>query len=166
MVGYLSAHGPAEANELLLGVPMGRQSDAPFKFLVRPVTTVNALSKKLSWAFEDELFSSLRSVRFSSPVTGILILPGIIDRSIAPPPSDSFKHHKEDNSVSVGNNLDFEEWQRSSEMERLELLTQNIHSSLDRIKNSYLFDEDRRILHELVDETRDRLAFMLKTPLI
>lgn len=142
---------------------MGRQSDAPFKFLVRPVTTVNIASKRLSWAFEDELFSLFDGVKFSSPISGILILPGIVDRSIARPPLDSVHHYKEDNSVSVGNNMDFEEWQRSSEMERLELLTQNIHSSLEKIQRRHLTDADREKLHELVDETQARLAAMLRT---
>lgn len=144
---------------------MGRQSDAPFKFLVRPVTTANIASKRLSWAFEDELFSLFDGVQFSSSISGIVILPGIIDRSIvAQPPPDSIRHHKEDNSVSVGNNMDFDEWQRSSELERLELLTQNIHSSLDRIQQRHLADVDREKLHELVDKTQARLAEMFRSP--
>jgi hypothetical protein len=141
---------------------MGRQSDAPFKFLVRPVTTVNIAGKKLSWAFEDELFSSFEAVTFSSPITGILILPVIIDGSIAVPPPDYVGYKKADNSVSVGRRIDFELWQRSSELERLELLVENVHSSLDQIQGRYLIGEDRRKLHELVDRAQTQLACRLQ----
>jgi hypothetical protein len=141
---------------------MGRQSDAPFRFLVRPVTTVNITGKKLSWAFEDELFSSFEAVTFSSPITGILILPGIIDGSIVVIPPDHVGYNKADNSVSVGRNIDFELWQHSSESERLELLVENIHASLDQIQVRYLIDEDRRRLHELIDKAHIQLARRLQ----
>jgi hypothetical protein len=141
---------------------MGRQSDAPFKFLVRPITTVNAGSRNLSWTFEDEVFSSFESVAFSSPISGILILPKIMDSSIAVPPPDYLDYKKGDNSVSVGINIDFALWQRSSELERLGILADNIRCSLDKIQNRYLKDEDRQTLHLIVDKVQARLASRLQ----
>jgi hypothetical protein len=58
---------------------MGKQDNAPFKFLVRPLTTVHVRSKNLSRAFEEEVFASFVNVEFSPPISGILILPIIVD---------------------------------------------------------------------------------------
>ena len=69
---------------------MGRQSDAPFKFLVRPVTTANIASKRLSWAFEDELFSLFDGVP--------ILLINLRD-------SDSPWHHRPLNSRSAAARL-------------------------------------------------------------
>jgi len=141
---------------------MIRQVNAPFKFLVRPITTVNVGSRNLSWAFEDEVFSSFNGFTFSSPISGILILPKIIDSSIAPPPPDYVGYKKADNSVSVGLNIDFALWERSSELERLGLLADNIQCSLDKIQSRYLVDEDREKLHFIVDKVQAQLASRLQ----
>jgi hypothetical protein len=141
---------------------IGKQSDAPFKFLVRPVTTVNVTGGNLSRMFEDEVFASFKEVVFSSVITGILILPGIIDSSIAHPPPDYVGYKKKDNSVSVGINIDFALWERSSELERLGLLADNIRSSLDKIQSRYLAAEDREKLHFIVDKVQAHLASRLQ----
>jgi hypothetical protein len=141
---------------------MGRQNDAPFKFLVRPVSTLNASSRNLSRAFEDEVFSSFENVEFSSPITGLVILPIIIDDAIAPSPPDSTHFFEKDNSVSVGINIDFALWERSSELERLGLLADNIRCSLDKIQNRYLVHEDREKLHLIVDKVQTELASRLQ----
>jgi hypothetical protein len=112
--------------------------------------------------FEDEVFASFKELVFSSPITGVLILPGIIDSSIAPPPPDYVGHQKKDNSVSVGIKIDFAVWERSSEWQRLELLADNIRCSLDKIQSRYLVDEDREKLHLVVDKVQAQLASRLQ----
>jgi hypothetical protein len=82
--------------------------------------------------FEDEVFSSFEGCTFSSPISGILILPTIIDGSIALPPPDYVGYKKGDNSVSVSIRIDFALWESSTELERLGLLADNIRCSLDR----------------------------------
>ncbi len=141
---------------------MGRQSEAPFQFLVRPITTVNAGSKNLSWTFEAEVFSSFSGVTFSSPISGILILPKIIDSSIASPTPDYVGYRKADNSMTVGIKIDFGLWDRSSELEQLGLLADNIRCSLDKIKSRYLVDADREKLHQIIDTVQARLASQLQ----
>ena len=141
---------------------MGKQSDAPFKFLVRPITTVNAGNRKLSWIFEDEVFALFGGLTFSSPISGILILPGIIDSSIAPPTPDYVGYKKKDNSVSVGLSIDFALWERSSKLEQLGLLADNIRRSLDKIQSRYLADADREKLHLIVDKVQALLASRLQ----
>ena len=69
---------------------------------------------------------------------------------------------KRDNSVSVGIGIDFKLWERSSELERLGLLTDNIRCSLDKIQSRYLVDEDRERLHLIVDKVQDLLASRLR----
>jgi hypothetical protein len=141
---------------------IGKQSDAKFKFLVRPVTTVNVTGGNLSRMFEDEVFASFKDITFSSTITGILILPGIIDSSIAPPPADYVGYKKKDNSVSVGIRIDFSSWERSSELERLGLLADNIRRSLDKIQSRYLADEDREKLQFIVEKVQSLLVQRLR----
>jgi hypothetical protein len=141
--------------------PACPQSGAPFKFLVRPVTTVNVSNKNLSNMFEDKVFAAFKDVTFISPVSGLLILPTIIDRTIAAPPQDYLGYKKRDNSVSVGINIDFLLWERSSQRERLTLLADNIHCSLKRIKSKYLADADREKLRQIVDKVHAQLAAQL-----
>jgi hypothetical protein len=112
--------------------------------------------------FEDEVFASFKDIAFSSTITGILILPGIIDSSIAPPPPDYVGYEKKDNSVTVGIKIDFPLWERSSELERLGLLADNIRCSLDKIQSRYLTDEDRKKLHLIVDKVQALLALRLR----
>lgn len=137
---------------------MGRQSAAPFKFLVRPITTVNASSGKLSWIFEDEMFSLFEGRVFSSPISGILILPTIMDSSIVPSLPDHVGYKKGDNSVAIGLDIDFVLWESSSELERLGLLVDNIRRSLEKIEKRHLVDEDRAFLHLMVDKVQSKLA--------
>jgi hypothetical protein len=112
--------------------------------------------------FEDAVFSLFKGGAFSSPISGLLILPKIMDDSIAPSPPDHIGYKKEDNSVSVGLNIDFVLWERSSELERLGLLADNIRRSLDKIKSRYLVDEDRERLRLIVDKVQAQLASRLQ----
>ena len=140
---------------------MNGRGNAPFKFLVRPVTTVNAAQAELGEMFEDEMRSSLAGMKLSSPISAILILPGIIDSSIVVPPDNYVGYQKRDNSSSVGIGIDFTLWQRSSELEKLALLADNIRSSLSNIQRRYLVDEDRERLHLAVDKVQALLASRL-----
>ena len=97
-----------------------------------------------------------------SPISGIAIFPKIVNPAIAAPPPDSVRYTKRDNSISVGINIDFSLWQRSSELERLGLLADNIQCSLDKIKSRYLVDADRETLHQIVDKVRNKLASQLQ----
>ena len=140
---------------------MNGRSDLIFSVLVRPLTTVNVAQAQLAKMFEDEMLSSSVNMKFLSPISGILILPIIIDRSVAVPPDDYTGYQKLDNSVSVGINIDFELWQHSSELERLELLANNIRCSLGRVQSRYLVDEDRERLRLIVDTVQALLASRL-----
>jgi hypothetical protein len=112
--------------------------------------------------FEDEVFALFKDIAFSSAITGVLILPGIIDSSIARPPPDYIGYKKKDNSVSVGIKIDFTLWEHSSDLERLGLLADNIRRSLDKIPSRYLADEDREKLHFIVDKVQAQLASRLR----
>jgi hypothetical protein len=140
---------------------MSSGSNAPFMFLVRPVTTVNVSSVKLTNLFEDAMRSFLADAKFLSPISAILVLPGIIDSSVAAPPADYVGYQKRDNSVSVGACIDFTLWQRSTELERLARLADNIRNSLNKIQSRYLVDEDRQRLHVAVDKVQALLASRL-----
>jgi hypothetical protein len=139
---------------------MSSRSNASF-VLVRPVTTVNVSNKNLAKSFEDEMRSSLANAKFESPISGILVLPVIIDSSVALPPDDYVGYQKRDNSVSVGIGIEFTLWQRSTELERLVLLADNIRNSLNEIQRRYLVDEDREKLHLVVDQVQALLASRL-----
>ena len=123
---------------------------------------MNVGSRNLWRAFEDGVFASFKDVIFSSPITGILILPVIIDSSIATPPPDYGGYKKADNSVSVGVNIDFSLWERSSELGRLDLLADNVRSSLDKVERRYLPDADRGRLHRIIDKVQAQVASRLQ----
>ena len=142
---------------------MNGRSRARFEFLVRPVTTVNVGNKKLAKLIEDEMRSSLVNLKFLSPISAILVLPGIIDGSIAIPPDNYVGYQKSDNSVSVGTKIDFALWQRSSELERLGLLADNIRYSLGKIQGRYLIDEDRERLHVILNNVQSLLTSRLRS---
>jgi hypothetical protein len=133
-----------------------KNTDAPF-LLVRPITTKNVSSKSLGRDLEAEVSRSLSEVHFTSPISGILTMPCIIDSSIVPLFPDYVGYKKKDNSVSVGLNLDFNLWERSAEVERLALLAANVRSSVDKVKSRYLVDADRVQLHHAIDLAEARL---------
>lgn len=139
-----------------------KQSGAPFCFIVRPFTTVGVAKGKLAVLLEDEIFSEIGKIVINSPISGVGIFPTIFNPNIAPPPPESVRYTKRDNSVSVGINIDFALWERSSELERLGLLADNIRCSLDKIKSRYLVDADREKLHQIVDKVQAQLASRLQ----
>jgi hypothetical protein len=136
-----------------------KQSGYPFRFTVRPFSTVDVPMGKMAIWFEEGVFSEFTNITFCSPISGVAVFPTIINPSIAPSPPDSVRFIKRDNSVSVGINIDFSLWQRSSELERLGLLADNIRCSLDKIKSRYLVDADREKLHHIVDTVQAQLGF-------
>jgi REP element-mobilizing transposase RayT len=68
--------------------------DAPFKFIIRPFTTVGMESRNFASWFEHEIFSAIRDLEFESPITGIAIFPTIFDREISHPPDDYLTYKK------------------------------------------------------------------------
>ena len=108
-------------------------------------------------------FSLIEEESFLSPISGILILPQIMDQSIVPLSADYVGYQKADNSVSVGINIDFFSWERSTESERLALLAVNIRCSLHRIKSRYLVDADREKLHQIIDTAQAQVALRLQS---
>ncbi len=64
--------------------------------------------------------------------------------------------------MTVGIKIDFGLWDRSSELERLGLLADNIRCSLDKIKSRYLVDADREKLHQIIDRVQARLASQIQ----
>jgi hypothetical protein len=63
LIERLKASGRAIRQDLI---------DAPFKVLIRPLTTVG-VDKSLATLFEDEVFAEVKKVQFESPISGIFV---------------------------------------------------------------------------------------------
>jgi hypothetical protein len=137
------------------------QLNAPFRFIVRPFTTVGIESVNLGSWFEDEIFSTIRDLKFESPIAGIAIFPTIFDREISHPPDDYLTYKKNEKSVFVGLNIEFSLWASGSKQEKLRLLSDNIIRSIERIPNRYLVNSDREKLISIASQAYDRLTCRL-----
>jgi hypothetical protein len=137
------------------------QLNAPFRFIVRPFTTVGIESANLASWFEDEIFATITDLEFESPITGIAIFPTIFNSEISHPPDDYLTYKKNEKSVFVGLNIDFSAWASAPKQEKIRLLSDNIERSLERIPDKYLLDTDRKKLLSIVSQSYERLIYRL-----
>jgi hypothetical protein len=136
---------------------MHSQINAPFKFMVRPFTTVGVESLDLARCFEDEILEMIYDTKFESKITGIMVFPKIFDPDIAPPPSDHLTYKRGEKSVFVGLNIGFRNWHSASRQEKLNILADNIGDSIRKIPNAYLTDIDRDKLILALDHVHKSL---------
>jgi hypothetical protein len=135
-----------------------KQAGSSFRFVIRPLRTKNIASREIAICLEDEISLSLGELSLVSPISGILIMPALMDEAIAPIPPDYVGYQSSDNSVTVGTKIDFALWERSSVLERLAIMTNNVLDSIDKIPGKYLLDQDREKLRVVVDEVQSRLV--------
>ena len=145
---------PTDRNE----APVRNQLNAPFKFMVRPFTTMGVESLDLAMWFEDEILEMIYDTKFKSKITGIIVFPKIFDADIAPPPSDHLTYKRGEKSVFVGLNIEFRNWHSASREQKLNILADNIRNSIQKIPNTYLADVDRDKLIVALDHAHKRLA--------
>lgn len=126
--------------------PVRNQLNAPFKFMVRPFTTVGVESLELAAWFEDEILERIYGTKFESKITGIIVFPKIFDADIAPPPSDHLTYKRGEKSVFVGLNIGFPTWHSASRHEKINILSDNIGNSIRKIPDIYLTNADRNKL--------------------
>jgi hypothetical protein len=137
--------------------PVRDQLNAPFKFMVRPFTTVGVESLDLASWFEDEILERIYGTKFESKITGIVVFPKIFNKDVAPPPKDHLTYKKEEKSIFVGLNIDFTIWHSSSKQEKINILADNINKSIQKIPSDYLVDADRENLVLALDIAHKRL---------
>jgi len=136
------------------------RDDAPFMFLIRPLTTVG-VDIGLSSLFEDEMLAEIKETQFESPISAILVSPIIINPAIALPPPDGVTYKRGEKSIFSCINLEFEIWHRASKVEKLTLLSENVRKSINAIARRYLLEEDCTKLHRIVDRVQKRLVARL-----
>jgi hypothetical protein len=105
------------------------QLNAPFRFMIRPFTTVGTDYRKIASLFEHEVFQLVKMETFDSDVTNIIVFPKILDRSIATEP-DHITYKKKESAMYVGVNIDHTTWQGASDDRKADLLSQNIRESI------------------------------------
>jgi hypothetical protein len=135
-----------------------KQARTAFRFVIRPLRTKNVASREIAISLEDEISLLIGELTVVSPISGILIMPILMDEAIATPPSDYVGYKSRDNSVTVSIKIDFALWERSSVLERLSIMTVHVLNSLDKIPGQYLLDQDRQKLRLVVDKVQSRLA--------
>jgi hypothetical protein len=137
------------------------QRDAPFKFLVRPFSTIGVDSLDMASGFENEIFSAINTSALESEITGIVIFPAIFDEQIGPAPKNYVKYKKDEKSVFVGLTIEFSTWSSASGKEKLQLLSNNIKRSIELIPDTYLLSPDRKRLIKFTNQAHERLLARL-----
>jgi hypothetical protein len=135
----------------------GKQLDAPFKFMVRPLTTVGIPSLQLASWCEDAIFDAVSGIVFESPIAAIVISPKIFDRNVAEPPEDSLTYKENERSVFISRSIDFAAWDSASQKKKLHLIIENIKHSLAGIPNTYLLQSDSEKLLLAIDQVYPNL---------
>ena len=115
-------HMPTDRNE----DSVRNQLNAPFKFMVRPFTTVGVESLELASLFEDEILEGIFDTKFESKITAIIV-------------------------------FGFPTWLSSSRQEKLNIMSDNIRNSFQKIPSTYLADADRDKLILALDQAHKRL---------
>jgi hypothetical protein len=132
-----------------------------FRFMVRQLTTVGVDTGNLTNWFEDEAFPMVTAQEFDSKIRMLMVSPTIMDGSIAKIPSDHLKFRAGERTVSVGINIDYLSWSSASSRDKIELLSDNIVSSVNKIPAKYLSAEDREKLLGIIHQVRSRLELRL-----
>ena len=124
-------------------------------FVISGTTTpdVRRDRARLAKRMEAEIARHLSYSDFSSPVSSIVVFPTILNPSIASMP-DSVTYNRNDNSVFAAINIPFSTWMEAPFSEQIDLLAENIRSSLEKIGEKYLKHSDRAKLIDFVEEAR------------
>lgn len=107
----------------------------------------------LAKEFEKEIVTLLSDVEVQSPLDCVLLFPTILDPDIALMP-DASSYKKGIKAMYVSRNLSYREWMKSSDSERINLLAENISSSVRSIESSYLFPEDKERFLDWIEKAR------------
>jgi|RhiMethySRZTD1v2_1073278.scaffolds.fasta_scaffold733652_3 hypothetical protein len=94
----------------------------------------------LSWEFQSEIVRMLEGVRLSSPVTGIILLPTILNPEIASMPDNVT--NRRDGGVWVALGLSHAEWVNAAALDRIDMFAKNISNSLMRVSEKRLVASD------------------------
>ena len=113
-------------------------------------------SGPLSNAFQTELRPMMDSIQMSSPLTGVVVFPTILNPSIGGSIEDSVKN-KRDSSVWIALNIPHARWMEASPLEKVDLFAQNISNSFNKIAKTRLGTADRVKLLGLVETARENV---------
>lgn len=131
--------------------------NAPFKLMVRPLTTVGVSSLKVMSWLEDEVFAAAKDMKIQSGITAIVINPTIFDGVAAESPKDGIKFNKNDRSLFSSKNINFDAWESASNSDKINMVLINAKASLDAISDKYLSTEERKKLSHIFENACFRL---------
>jgi len=129
----------------------------------RVTPDVASESGRISKEFEAEIVRMLASVEMTSPLTGIVLFPTILNPNIASM-SDKVTHKRSDGSVFVALGISHGKWTVASPTERIDLLADNICASLRNIKDTRLLPGDRAKLLGFAEQARQVLKTAADRP--
>ena len=111
---------------------------APFRLTIWPLTTVGTDWSFPVSGFDVEAWSLVKTSGYASPIKGIMINPIIMDGALAKVPADSFRYDTRDATARVSLRIDHSTWSRADPSVQIDLFTNNLKSSIDRIPEKYL----------------------------
>jgi hypothetical protein len=135
--------------------------NAPFRLTVRPLTTVGTAWGYPFSAFDDEAFSLVKESKFDSAIKGIMVTPIIMDEAIAKAPVDSLRYKANEKTIYVAIGIDHSVWSQAENTSRIDLLADNIRSSIHKVPDKRLTGSDRANLLAIVDQVQNRLKSRL-----
>jgi hypothetical protein len=147
----MNAKRPAKSFEQRLreqllsrGVPIPETESRLLTISGQTTADVRPDFRRLALALQEEIERKMEGVELSSPLSGVIFFPTILNPNVASMPD--FITHKRDLSVFVGLKIDHQTWINSSTDERITLLRDNLRASLEKIKKTYLSPEDKAVL--------------------
>lgn len=117
---------------------------------------------RISKQFETEIVRMLASVEITSPLTGIVLFPTILNPNTALM-ADNVTYKKGDGSVFVALGTLHVKWVKASPAERIDLIADNICISLTMIKDTRLLPGDRAKLLGFTEMARQTLQKAVET---
>jgi hypothetical protein len=136
--------------------------DAPFRFLVRPLSMVGLDAGKFALWFEEEIFSGIKKAELAFPIRSILISPQLIDESVSRRPLDAVRFKRRENAIFAGISIDHSIWLHSSDNAKLMLMYENIKQSTLEIPQKYIGIDGREALLNIIDNAYTKLQQRLK----
>lgn len=127
-----------------------------FGIMPRVTLDVSPDSGPLSYAFQTELRPMMDSIQMSSPLTGVVVFPTILNPEIGGFMED-FVKNKKDGSVFIALNISHARWTKASPLEKVDLFAENISNAIGRVAKARLGAADRTTLLDMVEAARQKV---------
>lgn len=129
------------------------QVNAKFSLIISPSTTVGIEVGALAYAFQNLIFKRIKNIVFQSPITGFVFFPSIHDPTVFIR-ENSVSYKRKEKCFFVIEVITYEDWVTADLSRRIELLSDCLISSLERVPIKYFLDDDRVALSQAINQAK------------